>query len=148
MMSKVKQWTNDKPYLLAGEYPYPLENCSAELTVNRFENKWYIRAVIDGRTTLTDEELLDFLHKSKGSTCANMKIILEPAALKSYYFRHKMGSQLSPHSPPSRLVQYYWIAVCPFEVLSTFLSLQKEERITYCIIKRWAMLCIPRLVVI
>jgi hypothetical protein len=121
MMSKVKQWTNDKPYLLAGKYPYPLENCSAELTVNRFENKWYIRAIIDGRANLTDEELLDFLHKSKGSTCANMKIILEPAALQSYYFRHKMGSQLSPHLPPSRLIQYYWIAVCPFEVLSTIL---------------------------
>jgi hypothetical protein len=116
MMSKVKQWTNDKPYLLAGEYSYPLENCSAELTVNRFENKWYIRAVIDGRTTLTDEELLDFLHRSKGSTCANMKIILEPAALQSYYFTHKMGSH-----PPSRLIRYYWIAVCPFEVLSTIL---------------------------
>ena len=121
MMSKVKQWTNDKPYLLAGKYPYPLENWSAELTVNRFENKWYIRAVIDGRTTLTDEELLDFLHKSKGSTCANMKIILEPGALQSYYFRHKMGSQLSPHLPPSQLIQYYWIAVCAFEVLSTIL---------------------------
>ena len=48
-------------------------------------------------TTLSDEELFDFLKKSKGSTCVYMKIILEPAALQSYYFRHKMGSQLSPH---------------------------------------------------
>jgi hypothetical protein len=122
MLSKVKDWTNDMPYLLAGKSPYPLENCSAELTVTKDENKWYKRAVMDGVTTLRDDELLDFLQKSMGSTCVYMKIILEPAVLQSQHFRHKMDSQSSPHFS-SRSIQYYLMAVCPLEVLSTFLSL-------------------------
>jgi hypothetical protein len=123
MMSKVKNWTNNKPYLLAGKFPHPLENCSAELTATSVEDKWYIRAVTDCVTTLTDEELLDFLHKSKGSTVVYLRIILEPAVLQSQHFRHKMGSRLSPNLPSSRLIQHHWMAVCPLEVLSTFLML-------------------------
>lgn len=123
MMSKVKNWTNNKPYLLAVKSPYPLENCSAELTVTRVEDRWYIRAITDSVITLTDEELLDFLHKSKGSTCVYMKIILEPAVLQSQHFRHKMSGRLSPHLPSSRLIQYYLMAVSPLEVLTTILPL-------------------------
>jgi hypothetical protein len=51
MMSKVKEWTANKPYLLAAEYPHLLEDCPAELTATRMENKWYLRAVMDGVTT-------------------------------------------------------------------------------------------------
>ena len=63
MMAKVKEWTANKPYLLAAQYPHPLEDCPAELTATRMENKWYLRALIDGVTMLSDEELFDFKEK-------------------------------------------------------------------------------------
>jgi hypothetical protein len=122
MMAKVKEWTANKPYLLAAQYPHPLEDCPAELTATRMENKWYLRALIDGVTMLSDEELFDFLKKSKGSTCVYIKVILESAVLQSQLFRHKISTQSSSHLPSSQLIQYYWMAVCPFEVLLPFLQ--------------------------
>ena len=75
MKKKVNSWTENSAYLVAIEMPpnVALNNC--EITPNN-ENHWAARAIKDKQTILNDEELSDFLHKVRNTTCASFKVIL------------------------------------------------------------------------
>jgi hypothetical protein len=75
MKKKVNSWTENSAYLVAFEMPpnVALNNCF-EITPTD-DNHWATRAIKHKRTTLTDKELSDFLHKVRDSTYAAFKVI-------------------------------------------------------------------------
>jgi hypothetical protein len=75
MKKKVNSWTQNSASLLAIEMPpkVAFKNCFEITPTN--ENHWAARAIKNKRTILNDDELSDFLHKVRNSTCAAFKFI-------------------------------------------------------------------------
>jgi hypothetical protein len=78
MRNVVNEWTRNQNYAFASEIEkqqIPHDNC-IELNVTH-ENDWALRAIKYNLTNLNDQELLDFLTKSKNVTFSVFKVHLE-----------------------------------------------------------------------
>lgn len=73
MLGVVRKWTKGQTRLTAIEASSPFDGCH-EFTISH-EKQWAIRAVRDGFTVLTDEELADFMNTVRDSTYAYLKIL-------------------------------------------------------------------------
>jgi hypothetical protein len=72
---KVNSWTKNSAYLVAMEMlPNAAANNICDITPTD-ENHWAARAIADKQTILNHEELSDFLHKARDSTCGFFKVL-------------------------------------------------------------------------
>jgi hypothetical protein len=72
MLRVVREWTKDQTVLMAAEVPSPFDGCQ-EIIISD-EKQWTIRAIRDGFTVLTDDELVDFINTVKDGTFACFKM--------------------------------------------------------------------------
>jgi hypothetical protein len=75
MKKTIKSWTKNSTYIVAIEMPPNIAlNNSFEITPTT-ENHWPARAIKHKQAILNDEELSDFLHKVRNTTCAFFKVL-------------------------------------------------------------------------
>ena len=76
MMKKtIKSWTKNTIYIIAIEISSAVDvNNSFEVTATH-ENHWAARAIKQKQAILNNEEISDFLHKVRNTTCAFFKVL-------------------------------------------------------------------------
>lgn len=72
MLSTVREWTENQASLKAVKASMPLDGCDI-ITVSNLKG-WLTRAIHEGVTDLTDEELTDFINIVKDRTYAYFRI--------------------------------------------------------------------------
>jgi hypothetical protein len=72
MFHAVKKWTKDSPLLMTAEIPPGLEGLQDSISVDK--RGWAIRAIRNGQTTLSDDELVDFLKVAGLRTYARFRM--------------------------------------------------------------------------
>lgn len=75
LKNAVKSWTKNSTYIVAIEIPQNAPICNYIEIIPNDEKHWAARAIKDNQTIVNDEELSDFLHKVKDSTCAFFKVL-------------------------------------------------------------------------
>jgi hypothetical protein len=120
MKKKVKEWTKNQPYLIAVQSLFPLEISTDAAAVTDLNNA-VRQAIRHSKTALSDEQLIDFLRQSKGSTCMNIKIDFNVRNLLLTRQRPQLDEDKSS-SPTScsAFIRYYTMAVLPLDLVSPY----------------------------